>query len=71
MLDDTDYAIRARQVIEGWERVPPQGRPEDIHRMIVETIERLERIIAATPSRKDTLGTLIERYRALARRVAQ
>jgi hypothetical protein len=66
MMDDTDYAIRARQVIEGWERMGlPSSTGETNRRIIVETIERLRQIIERSPAREATLSTLISRYEAM------
>lgn len=63
--DDLKRMTLSRVTLTGLERAGMTGRPEDNARMIREEIAILEGFIAKYPTRADTLGVVIDRYRAL------
>ena len=67
--DDLKRMTLSRVTLTGLERTRMTGRPEDNARMLREEIAIIEGFIAKYPTRTDTLGVVIERYRALLRTV--
>lgn len=66
---DLDRMTLSRVTLTGLERAGMTGRREDNARMIREEIAILEGFIAKYPTKAETLGAVIERYRAILRMI--
>jgi hypothetical protein len=66
---ELDRMILSRVTLTGLEHAGMSGRPEDNRRMLREEIAVLEGFIAKYPTKAETLGAVIERYRAILRMI--